>query len=142
MRTSSPMRLPLWLCWSLSILSAMAAPVSSAQVVDLNTADAATLSRGLLGIGETRARAIIEYRQRHGPFRSIDELALVRGIGPKTVDRNRPRLRVTAGASTVTTTVDGQRSKSAVGAAARVLRRAPRPGGSADDAPPEILIGP
>ncbi len=75
--------------------SAQAAPAGPG--VDLNTADAATLARELQGIGESRARAIVEHRRRHGPFRSVDELALVRGIGPKTVERNRARLRIGGG---------------------------------------------
>ena len=75
--------------------TAQAAPAGPG--VDLNTADAATLARELQGIGESRARAIVEHRRRHGPFRSVDELALVRGIGPKTVERNRARLRIGGG---------------------------------------------
>jgi competence protein ComEA len=65
-----------------------------AEPVNINTADVATLSRELKGIGETRARAIVEHRAQHGPFRSIDELALVKGIGQKVIDRNRDVLRV------------------------------------------------
>lgn len=75
--------------------SAQAAPTGPG--IDLNTADAAMLARELQGIGESRARAIVEHRRRHGPFRSVDELALVRGIGPKTVERNRARLRIGGG---------------------------------------------
>ena len=62
-------------------------------LVNLNTADAATLARDLEGIGESKARAIVEHRRRNGAFRSVDELALVKGIGPKTLELNRPRLR-------------------------------------------------
>lgn len=50
------------------------------EVINLNTASQGDLER-LPGIGESRARAIVEYRQEHGPFRSVDELLLVRGIG-------------------------------------------------------------
>lgn len=49
--------------------------------VDLNTADLSLLMT-LPEIGEIRAKAIITYRQVHGPFRSADELAAVEGIGP------------------------------------------------------------
>jgi competence protein ComEA len=76
-----------------------AAPAGGTAVIDLNSADVATLSQGLRGIGEAKARAIVEHRRRHGPFRSVDELALVKGIGPKTVERNRTRLRVGGGPS-------------------------------------------
>ena len=50
------------------------------EVIDLNTADEYDLQR-LPGIGETRARAILSYREEHGPFRSVDELDNVEGIG-------------------------------------------------------------
>lgn len=49
--------------------------------VDLNGADLALLMT-LPDIGETRANAILHYRQIHGPFQSVDELAAVEGIGP------------------------------------------------------------
>jgi competence protein ComEA len=65
-----------------------------ADPVDINTADAATLSRELKGVGETRARAIVDHRAQHGPFRSVDELALVKGIGPRVIEQNRANLRV------------------------------------------------
>ena len=65
-----------------------------ADPVNINTADAATLARELKGVGEARARAIVEHRSQHGPFRSADELVLVRGIGQKVVDQNRANIRV------------------------------------------------
>ena len=91
-----------WAALLLALLSLVACGAAAAQTtagpgIDLNTADAATLARGLQGIGESRARAIVEHRRRHGPFRSVDELAWGRGIGPKTVERNRARLRIGGG---------------------------------------------
>ena len=65
-----------------------------AEPVNINTADASVLARELIGIGDTRARAIVEYRQQNGPFRSIEELALVKGIGPRVIEQNRANLRV------------------------------------------------
>jgi competence protein ComEA len=62
--------------------------------VNINTADAATLARELKGIGVKRAQAIVEYRQKHGPFKSADELALVKGIGPAAITKNRDLIRV------------------------------------------------
>ena len=50
------------------------------EVIDLNTADEYDLQR-LPGIGESRARAILAYREEHGPFQSVDELDNVEGIG-------------------------------------------------------------
>ena len=52
----------------------------AADPIDLNTADLSLLMT-LPEIGQTRAAAIVAYRQAHGPFRSVDELAAVDGIG-------------------------------------------------------------
>lgn len=60
-----------------------------AGTVNINTADAAVLTSALTGIGEQKAMAIIEYRNQNGPFKSVDDLALVKGIGDSTVEKNR-----------------------------------------------------
>ena len=57
--------------------------------VNINTADAETISAELKGVGLAKARAIVEYRKKHGPFRSADDLSLVKGIGERTVELNR-----------------------------------------------------
>ena len=57
--------------------------------VNINTADAAALD-ALPGIGPAKAQAVLQYRQAHGPFKSVDDLARVRGIGPKVLERLRP----------------------------------------------------
>jgi competence protein ComEA len=69
------------------------APIAPMSV-NINTADAATLAAALDGVGASRARAIVEYRDAHGPFKSVDDLAQVKGIGEKVVDANRSRLKV------------------------------------------------
>jgi competence protein ComEA len=56
--------------------------------VDLNTATAAELDE-LPGVGPATAQAIIAYRDRHGPFSSVDDLAEVRGIGPARLEALR-----------------------------------------------------
>ncbi len=66
----------------------------AAERVDINTADADRLDRVLTNVGPARAAAIVEYRRLNGPFRSAEELALVRGIGLKTVEKNRDRIEV------------------------------------------------
>jgi competence protein ComEA len=68
--------------------------VSAAEPVNINTADAATLSKVLNGIGEARAEAIVAYRNNNGPFKSIDDLARVSGVGSRTVDKNRDKIVV------------------------------------------------
>lgn len=77
-----------------------AGPAWSAPV-NINTADAATLSAGISGVGEKKAEAIIKYRKEHGPFKSVDELVNVPGIGEKTVDNNRNNLTVGKGTPAV-----------------------------------------
>lgn len=66
-----------------------AAPV---ERVNINTADVATLDRVLLNVGPAKAAAIVAYRKSNGGFRSIDQLALVKGIGLRTIERNRDRI--------------------------------------------------
>lgn len=63
--------------------------------IDLDRARAADLEL-LPGIGPQLAARIIEHRERHGPFRSLEELTALRGIGARTLERLRPLLRVGA----------------------------------------------
>ena len=65
-----------------------------ADVVNVNTADASTLAANIVGVGEKKALAIINFREEHGPFKSVDELTQVKGIGLKLVDNNRDNLTV------------------------------------------------
>ena len=60
--------------------------------LDIDTADAATLAASLPGIGPVKARRIVEYRERHGPFVTLDALEAVKGIGPATLERIRAHL--------------------------------------------------
>ena len=64
--------------------------------VDINTADAETISAELKGVGIAKAQAIVEYRKKHGAFKSAEDLSLVKGIGDRTVELNRANIRVTA----------------------------------------------
>lgn len=66
--------------------------ISSQQVVNINTADETTLST-LKGIGAKKAQAIINYREKNGNFKSVDDLASVKGIGKKglaRIEKNNP----------------------------------------------------
>ena len=60
--------------------------------VNINTADAATIDAGLLYVGRAKAEAIVAYRKEHGAFRSAEQLAQVKGIGLKTIEKNRDRI--------------------------------------------------
>ena len=61
--------------------------------VNVNTADATTIARELDGIGPAKAQAIVEYRQKNGPFRAPEDLLKVQGIGERVLEQNRANLR-------------------------------------------------
>lgn len=61
--------------------------------ININRATEAELV-ALNGIGSSKAQAIILYREMFGGFKTVDELTKVKGIGAKTVERNRQRLSV------------------------------------------------
>lgn len=64
--------------------------------VNVNTADAETISAELKGVGISKAKAIVEYRKKHGPFQNAGDLSLVKGIGERTVEINRNDIKVSA----------------------------------------------
>lgn len=64
------------------------------RTVNINTADAATLAEVLKGVGLAKAEAIIAYRKEHGGFKSVEQLAEVKGIGDKLVKANQERIVV------------------------------------------------
>ncbi len=65
----------------------------AANGLDLNTASAVELET-LKGIGPVKAEAIVEYRKQNGPFRSVDELEKVPGIGAKVLEQIRDQVHV------------------------------------------------
>ena len=67
--------------------------------VNINTASVKELD-ALPGIGTKTAALIVEYRQKNGPFKKIEELMNVRGVGEKSFLKLKPQLTVTAAAST------------------------------------------
>jgi competence protein ComEA len=89
---------------ALPALPAMAAPAQQGraqptsaenkpQVVDLNTADLDALTT-VPGIGPALAQRIIEYRKEHGPFKKVEDLLNVRGIGERSLARIKDRVTV------------------------------------------------
>lgn len=66
----------------------------TAETVDINTADAITIAKNLKGIGLKKATRIVEFRVINGPFRSIDDIIKVKGIGSKILERNKSDLIV------------------------------------------------
>jgi competence protein ComEA len=90
---------------------------AAAGPVNVNVADARTLQKELVGIGPAKAQAIVTAREKNGPFKTLDEVARVKGVGKKLVDRNRGNLRL-----------DGKGQPAATGGAAA---GAVSPGGAA-----------
>lgn len=75
----------------------MAMPLNQAaqisnEKVSLNRASAEQLQQALSGVGEKKAQAIVEYRNKNGKFSSIEDLQRVKGIGPKLFEKNKARL--------------------------------------------------
>lgn len=85
------MDIPRKLILSLAILLPLCC--FAGEVVDINTADTDTLMT-VKGIGEKRAAAIIAYRDSHGQFKSVDDLAQVRGISENLIEKARASLKV------------------------------------------------
>ena len=61
--------------------------------IDLNKADLSTLTGSFKGIGKKRAEAIIAYRDSHHGFKSLEELAEVKGFGQHFIEVNREKLK-------------------------------------------------
>jgi competence protein ComEA len=82
---------------SLVLSLALAGTALAGETVNVNTADAATIDRVLLNVGPAKAEAIVAYRKANGAYRSAEQLAMVKGIGLKTVEKNRDRIVLGAG---------------------------------------------
>lgn len=73
----------------LMILLSLCAANAIAAPVNVNTADAKTISEALSGIGLKKAEAIVKYRSEKGLFKTAGDLSNVAGIGEKTVEKNK-----------------------------------------------------
>lgn len=86
----------LWIPMIMLVLSLTVGSVFSqekASLVNINTADEAALVT-LNQVGKTRAQAIIQYREAFGPFKAVEELKKVSGIGDKVLEAIRTRITV------------------------------------------------
>lgn len=83
------------LAFMLALGGGLASSLAWSEVakIDINSADEAALST-LDGVGPAKAKAIIEYRNKNGKFKSIEEFEKVPGIGPATLKQNAARLTV------------------------------------------------
>ncbi len=82
---------------ALILCCVLAGTVLAADTININTADAVTLAESIKGVGMAKAEAIIRYREKNGPFMSVEQLAEVPGVGERTVEKNRAVLRVNDG---------------------------------------------
>jgi len=78
---------------ALALATACAMPTFAATPVNINKADATTIAKSLDGIGQSRAKAIVAWRDAHGPFKQVEDLAQVKGIGKGTLERNREAIK-------------------------------------------------
>lgn len=74
------------------------ATAAFAAQVNLNTASESELDT-LKGVGPVKSKAIVDYRVKNGPFKSVDDLEKVPGFGKKTVDKLRNDLTVSGGSA-------------------------------------------
>lgn len=84
-------------------------PAWAGALVNLNSATQAQLE-SVKGIGPAKARAIIDYRSKMGPFRSVDDLKKVTGFGPKSVAKMRSELTV-GGSRPAAEKTEGKRNR-------------------------------
>jgi len=90
------MKLLSTLMSSVVLSLAMAGAAIAGETVNINTADAATIDRVLVNVGPAKAEAIVAYRKANGAYKSLEQLAMVKGIGLKTVEKNRDRIALGA----------------------------------------------
>lgn len=79
--------------WLLVLLANLILSVAAFATINVNTADQKELE-SVKGIGPAKAKAILDYRAKHGPFKSVSDLDNVKGIGKKTLDEIRSQVAV------------------------------------------------
>jgi competence protein ComEA len=72
----------------------LASTLAFAGPVNINTADAKTLSKELVGVGMAKAERIVKYRAEKGPFQVAEDLKKVQGIGEATFEHNKTNIRL------------------------------------------------
>lgn len=93
----SKRKIAIWLFAALSlfapILARAQAKPNPAKTVDLNSATVEQLQQ-LPGIGPVRAKAIVEFREKSGPFQRVEDLLAIRGISKSRFEKLRPYVTV------------------------------------------------
>ncbi len=70
----------------LALILALFSAVTFAQAININTASAEEMEKGVIGLGPTKAAAIVKYREANGPFKSVNDLTKVTGIKDKALE--------------------------------------------------------
>lgn len=77
---------------SLSLL--LGSVVVMAEPLDINTATVDQFDQVMVGVGKSKAESIVKERETNGTFKSVDDLARVKGIGAATIQKNRDKITV------------------------------------------------
>ena len=80
----------------IAILFTFFSVLAVAGPVNINTATAENLAVNIKGVGKKKAEAIIAYREANGPFKSVDDLQKVKGIGSKILQKNKENLLISS----------------------------------------------
>ena len=83
----------------LTLILCLALTGATLAAVNINTASKEELVT-LNGVGEKRAQSIIDYRTKNGPFKTVDDLGKVPGIGPGIMKQIKPQISVSGPTST------------------------------------------
>ncbi len=78
----------------LALILGLVSATGWASPIDINTATAEQFAATMKGVGPNKAQAIVQYREQHGPFKRVEELTQVRGIGKKTIEVNKTVITV------------------------------------------------
>ncbi len=76
--------------------------IAFAEMVNINKADARALMENLPGIGEVKAKAIVDYRKKNGSFKRVEDLMNVPGIGKSTFNNLKSEVSTSKGATKAT----------------------------------------
>ncbi len=77
----------------LLVLALIFSSISFAEEVNINTANAQSIASSLNGIGIKKAEAVVAWRKEHGNFMDLAALENVKGIGPKTLEKNKENIK-------------------------------------------------